>query len=70
MFDLPFRSWEPYDANAVVALLQTSKLINKEVTPLLYSHYKFDFDTHLDAFRYFIFDLRPPTRRHIRKVRI
>ena len=68
--DSTSESWDPYDANAVVALLQASKLVNKEATPLLYSHYKFDFDTHLNAFRHFIFDLRPSTRRHIRKLRL
>ncbi|MCJ1329672.1 hypothetical protein MMC10_006352 [Thelotrema lepadinum] len=69
-FDSPRLAWDPYDANSIVALLQTNKLINKEATPVLYSHYQFDFGSHLEGFRHFILDLRPSTRRLICKVRL
>lgn len=56
--------------NEGIGILGTNKQIHSEVAELLYSHYKFDFDTHVEAIVPFLQDLTPFSRSCIRSIRI
>lgn len=50
------------------AILCVSRQIHHEAVPILYSHYTFDFDTHVEACAPFLGDLTPLARSCIRRV--
>lgn len=56
--------------NKAVGILGANKQIHAEVTELLYSHYAFDFDTHVEAIAPFLQDLTPFSRSCIKSIRI
>lgn len=53
-----------------VGLLCANKQIHEEVAELLYGHYAFDFDNHVEAIVPFMQDLTPFSRSCIKSVRI
>jgi hypothetical protein len=53
-----------------LAIMRTNTLIHTEVCELLYGHYTFDFDTHVEAVIPFLADLTPYARSCIRSMRI
>jgi hypothetical protein len=53
-----------------LAIMRTNTLIHTEVCELLYGHYTFDFDTHVEAVIPFLADLTPYARSCIKSIRI
>ncbi|EME41454.1 hypothetical protein DOTSEDRAFT_73767 [Dothistroma septosporum NZE10] len=53
-----------------LGILRTNKQIHNEVAELLYGHYIFDFDTHIEAIIPFLSDLTPFARSCVKDVRI
>jgi hypothetical protein len=53
-----------------VGLMRANKQIHAEVAELLYSHYAFDFDNHVEAIVPFLQDLTPFSRSCIKSIRI
>lgn len=56
--------------NESVGILGTNKQIHAEVAELLYSHYTFDFDTHVEAIVPLLQDLTPFARSCIKSIRV
>lgn len=52
-----------------LAIMRTNPRIHAEVCELLYGHYTFDFDTHVEAMIPFLSDLTPFARSCIRSIR-
>jgi hypothetical protein len=53
-----------------VGLMRANKQIHEELAELLYGHYIFDFDNHVEAIVPFLHDLTPFSRSCIKSVRI
>jgi len=53
-----------------VAVLQLNKQIHNEACQLLYNHYTFDFDTHVEACAPFLVDLTPYSRSCISRISV
>lgn len=53
-----------------VGLMRANKQIHEEVAELLYGHYTFDFDNHVEAIVPFLQDLTPFSRSCIKSVRV
>jgi len=53
-----------------VGLMRANKQIHEEVAELLYSHYAFDFDNHVEAIVPFLQDLTPFSRSCVKSIRV
>ncbi|EMC92664.1 hypothetical protein BAUCODRAFT_37567 [Baudoinia panamericana UAMH 10762] len=53
-----------------LAIMRTSQRIHAECADLLYSHYTFDFDTHVEAIVPFLSDLTPFARSRLQSIRL
>lgn len=53
-----------------IGIMRANKQIHDEVAELLYSHYTFDFDTHVEAIVPFLQDLTPFARSCVKSIRI
>lgn len=56
--------------NQSVGIMRVNKQIHAEVAELLYSHFTFDFDTHVEAIVPFLQDLTPFARSCIKSIRL